>query len=280
MKVFVAGATGALGKQLVPKLVGVRPRRVGNDSQRVARRARQRPRGAAGGPRRARRRRGRRSRERGRAGCDRAPAHGALGRARPAPLRADVRADQPPAHRGHRHPAVGRARSGHAALRRPELRGLAVRAHRRPGEDRGGPARHRSACGGADDERGDPLSRAGGHPGRLDRGHRASLWGLLWPGHVAGARPARRDAGDDPQAKVPDRRRRRRRLVVHPHRGCGRGDPAGGRVGRAGDLQRRRRRARAGVGVAARGLRGAAREAADAGARAGSAGSSPARRRR
>ena len=41
----------------------------------------------------------------------------------------DVRADQPPAHRGHRPPARRRARRRRPALRRAELRRLAVRAH-------------------------------------------------------------------------------------------------------------------------------------------------------
>ena len=69
----------------------------------------------------------------GRARGDRAPAHGAVGAARHAPLRPRLRADQPAAHRGHRPPARRRPRRRRAALRGAELRGLAVRAHRRAG---------------------------------------------------------------------------------------------------------------------------------------------------
>ena len=65
-------------------------------------------------------------------------------------------------------------------------------------------------------------------------------------------RPGRRAARARPQAPLPDRRRRRRHLVVRPPRRRGRGDRARARARRAGRLQRRRRRAGAGARVAAR----------------------------
>jgi CBS domain-containing protein len=59
------------------------------------------------------------------------------------------------------------------------------------------------------------------------------------------------DGGADPQASVPDRRRRWRDLVARPHRRRRGGDRHRGRARPVGCLQRRRRRARARAGVAA-----------------------------
>ena len=74
---------------------------------------------------------------------------------------------------------------------------------------------------------------------------RAALRRLLRPGHRPRAR--RRAGRAGPQAPLPDRRRRRRRVVVRPRRRRGRRDARRARARRARrDLQRRRRRPRAG----------------------------------
>ena len=129
MKVFVAGATGALGKQLVPRLVAAGHEVVGmtrsEERAELVRELGAEPAvadaldpeavGAAVSD--------------GAARGDRPPADRALGLARPAPLRTRLRADQPAADRGHRHPALRRPRGRDAQVRRPELRRLAGGAH-------------------------------------------------------------------------------------------------------------------------------------------------------
>ena len=87
------------------------------------------------------------------------------------------------------------------AADRAVLRRLAVRAHRRPGQDRGRPAGPRPAEGHPRDPRRDPQARAAHDRGGRDR---AALRRLLRPRHGHGAR--RRAGGDDPQAQVPARR--------------------------------------------------------------------------
>ena len=71
-------------------------------------------------------------------------------------------------------------------------------------------------------------------------------------------------AGADPQAPVPDRRRRRWRPVAHPRRRRRHRDRRRDRPRRAGCLQRRRRRARAGPRVAAGARQRAGRQASAA----------------
>ena len=73
----------------------------------------------------------------------------------------------------------------------------------------------------------------------LDGGDRAALRRVLRAGHVAGA--GRGAVRADPQAQVPAGRRRRRRVVVHPHRRRGGGDGGGGRARQPRRLQRGRR---------------------------------------
>ena len=75
--------------------------------------------------------------------------------------------------------------------------------------------------------------------------------GFYGPGTGLSAAPDAVNGGADPQASVPDRRRRRWRLVVHPHRRRRGGDRRRDRPRRAGCLQHRRRRARGRAGVAA-----------------------------
>ena len=119
------------------------------------------------------------------------------------------------------------------------------------GQDRGRPARSRPAREGARVERRDAPPRGGGHESRRDR---ASLRRLL-------RRRQRRADRAGAQAAVPDHRRRRGRRFVDPSRRRRRGDRARARTRRAGHLQRRRRRARAGARVAAGARRRARRRA-------------------
>ena len=89
----------------------------------------------------------------------------------------------------------------------PELRRLAVRAQRRPGQDRGRPARpgaRRRRCARTLDAIRHLEEAVTG--ARLDRGHRAALRRLLRAGDLDGAR--RRAPRADPQAPLPGRRRR------------------------------------------------------------------------
>ena len=74
---------------------------------------------------------------------------------------------------------------------------------------------------------------------RLDGGDRAALRRVLRAGHLAGA--GRGAVRADPQAQVPAGRRRRRRVVVHPRRRRGGGDGGGGRARQPWCLQRGRR---------------------------------------
>ena len=110
MRVFVAGATGAMGRQLVPRLVQAGHRVIGMTRTKAKQEL-----FGIGAPHRWSPTRSipirspRRSA--GRARGDRPPADRDR-RAGPAPLRSRLRADQPPADRGHRSPAVGRAAVG------------------------------------------------------------------------------------------------------------------------------------------------------------------------
>ena len=88
--------------------------------------------------------------------------------------------------------AAGRA-VGRPARRGPELRRLAVRPDRRSGQDRGRPARRQPARRAAGHARRDPPPGARRDRDRLGRGTGAALRRLLRPGH----RPERRPGGAD-----------------------------------------------------------------------------------
>ena len=106
--------------------------------------------------------------------------------------------------------------------------------------------------------------------------HRPALRRLLRARHELAARSSRRDDRPRPQAQIPVDRGRRRSLVVHPCRRRGRRHGQGARDRRARDLQRGRRRTRRGRGVAAGGgPRGSERSRLVA-CRAGSPASPPA----
>ena len=140
-----------------------------------------------GGRRRAGCRSGRRGGGHGDARRDRAPVDRDSRRDRHAPSRSGVRADQPPADRGHRSPALGRAGRGRAALRGAEQH-RRVRAHGRGGQERGGPGRRLARKRDAREHRGDRSPRAGGPRRDLDGGDRAALRLVLRSGHLDGSR--------------------------------------------------------------------------------------------
>ncbi len=208
MKVFVAGASGALGVQLVPKLVAAghdvvamtktpskqdRLRDLG--AQPVVADALDPDAVAEGGGR-------------GGAGGDRASAHGVVGdaeRSRHAPPRPLSRAghDQPTAYRGDRSPPGRRLRRGGTALRGAELRGLPLRPDRRACVHRGrsprSPTTHRPRCGGAGEL---PLPRAGGDDDTWGEGlalRYGSFYGRDRDQLGAGCR----DVRADPQRRFP-----------------------------------------------------------------------------
>ena len=132
MRIFLAGATGALGSRLVPAPRGRRPRRHRHDPHRPAKAAALRAAGAE--PVVA-------------DGLDRDAVVAAVAAARPdvivnqltalsaprldARLRRRLRRHQPPAHRGHGAPAGRRAGRRRAAAPRAVLRGLDLAARRR-----------------------------------------------------------------------------------------------------------------------------------------------------
>jgi hypothetical protein len=130
MKVLVAGATGALGRQLVPELAA-RGHEVFGMTRSDSKRELLRSMGAtpvvadALDPD---------ARAKAVAESDPevivSPAHRPLELDRHAPLRPRPRADHPPEDRRHRPPAGGGARDRREALRGPELRRPALRAER------------------------------------------------------------------------------------------------------------------------------------------------------
>ena len=105
-------------------------------------------------------------------------------------------------------------------------------------------------------------------------------YGMLYgPGTCS--RPARLHGGRHPRGSRAARRGRHRHVQLAARRGCRVGGRRGARAGRAGDLQRRRRRAGAAARVAARPGAGAARRSARGGgdgAATGSPGDVAARR--
>ena len=105
--------------------------------------------------------------------------------------------------------------------------------------------------------------RAAGHGHRGDRRARAALRHALRPRHLL--RPARLHGGRHHRRSCAARRGRHRHVQLAARRGCRVGGRRGARAGRAGDLQRRRRRAGAAARVAARPCAGAGRRSARGG---------------
>ena len=120
-------------------------------------------------------------------------------------------------------------------------------------------ANHRYAReGGPVKSEGDPLdsnpvaasARVRGGDGSSRPGRHGRGWDCAPLRHLL-RRPRRRDGRSRTCAQVPDRGRRWRRLVVHPPRRCRRGDRARARARRPRHFQHRRRRALPNPGVAA-----------------------------
>ena len=229
MRIFVAGASGAIGTRLVAQLVDARAR--GGRHLHVARQRRARPRARGDAGRsstcstRARRAQGRRSRPR-----PDAIVHQATALADMTLLAGTSTAvfahDEPAADRGHRRAAGRRARGRGDALRRAELRQRPLRARGRAGQDRGRPARSRP--GARRCARATPRCATSTRRSRTPAASRCATAASTAPANDGHGR-----AGA--QAAVPDRRRRRRRDLVHPPRRRRRGDRARARA-------RRRRR--------------------------------------
>ena len=131
LRIFIAGATGTLGRRLVPQLIARGHHVVGTTRSRgpttLLRALGAEP--VVVDPldarRRARRRRRRAARRR------RAPAHRARRPGHDRATSTSLRADEPAAHRGHRLPDRRRARGRRPPARVAELRRLAVRARGR-----------------------------------------------------------------------------------------------------------------------------------------------------
>ncbi len=193
MRIFVAGASGAIGRQLVPMLVergyevtgttrGVEPGCDRGDGRagRAHGRARSRVRGGRGRWRRAR--------------GDRPPAHRAGRRPRSAQLREDVRGDEPAAHA--RAPITCSRRRGRSGARRFVAQSFAGWPYAKTGDwvkaedeplDPDPPEAARTALEAVASSRGGRGRRRSGN-----RGHRAPLRRLLRAQHLDGDRPRRR----------------------------------------------------------------------------------------
>ena len=216
MRVFVAGATGALGMQLVPRLVAAGHEVTGMTRTPRASRTKIRKLGARrSSPTRSTPTRSatpwpRRCptssctsspRSRARSTCA-ARAHFAETNR----LRTEATDHLLAAAR----PEASRASSPRATPRLDARRGA-------PGHDRGGPGRRRRRPAHAHDARRDPPPRGRGHSARIrPRASSCAMGGSTAPARRS---PPGATTSSGPQAPVPDRRRRRRRLVVHPHRG-------------------------------------------------------------
>ena len=237
MRVFVAGASGAIGTRLVPQLIDARPR-------------------------------GDRHRPRRPTGAD---AYGRSGRSRSLldlldarAVRKSVLASEPEAI-VHEATALTDARftrnfdrsfaqtnrlrtegtdallaaareAGVRPLRRPERRDHAVRPRGRAGQDarriRSTPRRCAAACA-----RSSPRCAMSTRRSPTPAGSRFATASSTAPPTTGCVEPGA-------QAPVPDRRRRRRRLLLDPPRRRRRGDRARARARRPRRLQHRRRRAR------------------------------------
>ena len=227
MKVFLAGATGAIGQRLVPRLVAHGHQVVATTRSPDKTRAPAVARSRAGPARWIERAPGRRGGRPGRAGRHRPRDDGARTDDQPQALRPGLRAHERAAHARNRLPARRGRGCGRATLRRAELHRLAEHPRGRPDQGRARSTRPEPAGRAVADAGGDPLPRARG-PRRARRGDRAALRQPLRPGRLGLAgRPG-------PQAQDADHRNRRRRLVVDPRRRCGCGDRCRRRGRRAG----------------------------------------------
>ena len=162
MRVFVAGAGGAVGRRLVPMLVARGHQVTGTTSRAGVGGADPTTRRGAGRRRRPRRRRHRPGRGPSRAGRDHPPDDGPLGHARLQALRPLVRTDEPAPDGGHGAPPGGRQGQRRQAVRRPELHRLEQQPRGLVDQDGGRPAR--SAPGQGADARRSPRSGSSSAP--------------------------------------------------------------------------------------------------------------------
>ncbi len=244
MRIVVAGATGALGKQLVPRLVE-HGHEVTGMTRTPAKQELLRGLGAtpavadALDPEAVAR-----VVARGPARRDHPRAHRVVATRDDAQPRPRLRADQSPAHRSHRPPAGRRPRGRRQAVHRPELRRLAGRTVGGPVKTEDDPFDTDPPSAVRETRGRDPLRRGGGHRGAS--GPSGSLCAT-----AASTAPAR--AWTPPAGEHVDLIRKRRmpivgrragRVVVHPHRRRRRGDGRRADPRRARRLQHRRRRTR------------------------------------
>ena len=133
MRVFVAGANGAVGRRLVPMLVARGHQVTGTTTSEASAEAHPGAGRRAGRRRRPRCRRDRRGGGQSGAGCHHPRDDGPVGHARLPALRSLVRPDEPAADGGHRASPRGGQGERRQAVRRPELH----RLEQQPGRARG-----------------------------------------------------------------------------------------------------------------------------------------------
>ena len=270
MRIFLAGATGALGTQLVPALLAR-----GHDVTGMTRR-RRRPDGlrAAGADARVA------------DALDRDAVVAAVTAARPDAVVHQLTAlaglkslrdfdgafarHEPAADRGHRDPARRR--------RAPPARAASWRSRSRAGRRSAaaGPSRRRTTRSTPTRSRRcarrTPRSGAARRSSRRPRGSTGSRSATAGStARAPGSPPGGEQLEMVHKRALPRRRRRRRRLVVHPHRRRGRRDRRGDRARRARRVQRHGRRPRAGARLAPRARRRGRARRRRATSRAGSA---------
>ena len=212
MHIFIAGATGAVGRALIPLLIADGHTVTGttrSDAKADELRALGADAGRHGRPRPAS---VMAAVDAAAARRDRPPDDRA-GRHRPAQHRQGVRHHQPAAHRGHRAPARRRARQGARAASRspsPAGRTRAPAARSRPRTTRSTPTRRRASA------RPTPRSATSSGSSPSAGGIVLRYGGFYGPG--TGLAPGGEQVGDGPQAQVPARRQRRRRSGRSAHR--------------------------------------------------------------
>ena len=188
MRVFVAGANGAVGRRLVPMLVARGHQVTGTTTSENVRRSHPDDRRRAGRRRRSRCRRDRRGGGQSGAGCHHPRDDGPLGHARLPALRPLVRPDEPAADGGHGASPRRGPGERRQAVRRPELHRLEQQPRTGSLDQDGGRSARSEPGQGADrDARRDQVPRAR-RPRGAARGDRRPLRRPLRSGLVRDAR--------------------------------------------------------------------------------------------